>query len=577
MSDAIFPEQGSSIEHCPTSAEVPTNAPVMTEIILKGKKAEEVKIDASLFAPNFQHPGNLDECKLKRLDDDLVTFWSKNEATIITVNFSRIETFDNSDKNDFVLRAAGFWQRLASHYVSSFSSARSPDLLLFGVLAPSPIRDIYRWNGIEVMLAAAIRDVAARHVICVITPANPTDTLDCSLNPTQQPTPAVDLDSLKRGVNIGRYENKEPGSDLEWFPQPANSPDAKASSESLTNLASTFDHVRVVITPNIFLNETTHSLEFAPNKNKLTNQDNALTAIWKQNLATIVTIDALDGTFMNPNGTQKLDSGTDFVVQLIGIWQGLAQHLISLYDSLHLKPELPKRVFFEILNEPQVKDVYRWWGIQEALIIELRKSTSNTLIATGAGGLIDGLLSLVPVPEPDVIYSFHYYDPYEFTHQGADWVDDASRQVSGLQYPSNPSNASNRAEALPSFEVRDAFYRVRYGLLRYDRQFIGKRLSNTPVPGKRFVLKFSDELRTEGFITQTTYTRGSSGVSGRVCEQRYAAERVLPQSAVELRYAESAPEGATLEEKEPSIFFGRPVGAGGVGGREIADAGPPEW
>ena len=81
-------------------------------------------------------------------------------------------------------------------------------------------------------------------------------------------------------------------------------------------------------------------------------------------------------------------------------------------------------------------------------------------------------------------------------------------------------------------------------------------LSNTPVPGRRFVLKFPDERRTEGFITQTTYTRGSSGVSGRVCEQRYATERVLPQPAVELRHAESAPEGATLEEKEQSSFFG---------------------
>src|SRR5258707_13570528 len=43
-----------------------------------------------------------------------------------------------------------------------------------------------------------------------------------------------------------------------------------------------------------------------------------------------------------------------------------------------------------------------------------------------------------------------------------------------------------------------------------------KRLSNTPVPGRRFVLKFPDERRTEGFITQTTYTHGSSGVSGGI-------------------------------------------------------------
>jgi len=42
-------------------------------------------------------------------------------------------------------------------------------------------------------------------------------------------------------------------------------------------------------------------------------------------------------------------------------------------------------------------------------------------------------------------------------------------------------------------------------------------------------------------------------------------ERVLPQSAVELRHAESAPEGATLEEKGQTTFFTQPVGAGRTG------------
>ena len=84
------------------------------------------------------------------------------------------------------------------------------------------------------------------------------------------------------------------------------------------------------------------------------------------------------------------------------------------------------------------------------------------------------------------------------------------------------------------------------------------------------MLKFPDERRTEGFSTQTTYTRGSSEVGGGIHEQRYAAERVLPQSAVELRHPESAPEEATLEEKESS-FFGQPVGAGRVDRQEIAD------
>jgi hypothetical protein len=62
------------------------------------------------------------------------------------------------------------------------------------------------------------------------------------------------------------------------------------------------------------------------------------------------------------------------------------------------------------------------------------------------------------------------------------------------------------------------------------------------------VLKFPHERRTEGFSTQTTYTRGSSGVGGGIHEQQYAAERVLPQAAVELRHAESAPEGECFRD-----------------------------
>ena len=42
----------------------------------------------------------------------------------------------------------------------------------------------------------------------------------------------------------------------------------------------------------------------------------------------------------------------------------------------------------------------------------------------------------------------------------------------------------------------------------------------------------------------------------------------MPQPAVELRHAESAPEEATLEEKEPSSSFGQSSGAGGVGAKK---------
>ena len=80
--------------------------------------------------------------------------------------------------------------------------------------------------------------------------------------------------------------------------------------------------------------------------------------------------------------------------------------------------------------------------------------------------------------------------------------------------------------------------------------FHSKRSRNTPVRGVRSVVKWSDEPRTESSGTEPTDASGGSAVSGRVCEQRYATERVLPESGFELRHAESASEEATLEEEE---------------------------
>jgi hypothetical protein len=85
--------------------------------------------------------------------------------------------------------------------------------------------------------------------------------------------------------------------------------------------------------------------------------------------------------------------------------------------------------------------------------------------------------------------------------------------------------------------------------MQNEMGFDRKRPSNTPVPGRKFVLKFPDERRTEGFSTQTTYSRGSSEVGGGIHEQRYAAERVLPESRFELQHTGSPSKEAALEEK----------------------------
>ncbi len=101
-------------------------------------------------------------------------------------------------------------------------------------------------------------------------------------------------------------------------------------------------------------------------------------------------------------------------------------------------------------------------------------------------------------------------------------------------------------------------------------------MTNTPVRQAGSVLKCPDDRKKRVVSAQATYPSGSSAVGGGVCEQRYAAERVLPESRFELQHTGSPSKETALEEKAQADFLGRSFGAGGVGYQEIASAAPSE-
>jgi hypothetical protein len=72
------------------------------------------------------------------------------------------------------------------------------------------------------------------------------------------------------------------------------------------------------------------------------------------------------------------------------------------------------------------------------------------------------------------------------------------------------------------------------------------------------VLKFPDDRRTEGFSTQTTNPRGSSGVGGGIHEQRDAADCSTQEERKERDYCcheswppSAASDGGRIQPPEP--------------------------
>jgi endoglucanase len=165
---------------------------------------------------------------------------------------------------------------------------------------------------------------------------------------------------------------------------------------------------------------------------------------------------------------QSLLQGDEPVQHFAMLWRSLATHFAP-FDS--------EFVFFEIMNEPEQPDTYRWQGIQALVAEQIRSAApNNTIIACGArwSGLED-LLPLQPLALPNIIYTFHDYDPFAFTHQGATWTDPAVQPLREVPYPSTPENVAKNLEQEPT--LAGQFFVQQYGLARWDAHRIDVTLS----------------------------------------------------------------------------------------------------
>ena len=119
---------------------------------------------------------------------------------------------------------------------------------------------------------------------------------------------------------------------------------------------------------------------------------------------------------IHPEGPykQQVRNGNEGVERFVMLWRRLAAHYAN---------RDPEKVFFEIMNEPEVNDPYRWAGIQAAAAPPsarpLPKTPSSPPGPTGQTSPTCSPSTLSP--DGNVIYTFHFYEPHEFTHQGASW------------------------------------------------------------------------------------------------------------------------------------------------------------
>jgi hypothetical protein len=91
---------------------------------------------------------------------------------------------------------------------------------------------------------------------------------------------------------------------------------------------------------------------------------------------------------------------------------------------------------------------------------------------------IDTLTSMRPLGESNLLYTFHCYDPFFFTHQGASWVGDPPRDMRHVPFPSSPEAVSAVMGDQPESERGNL---KSYGDARYDRAYLHGQIQKAMV------------------------------------------------------------------------------------------------
>ena len=271
--------------------------------------------------------------------------------------------------------------------------------------------------------------------MAIIVPAAPSDAAETAFK-------------VARAVNIAQWFTwpRYQGNGIAWPPY-KNCPAPPTVDQLKTLKQAGFDTVRLPVDPAPFIvlegnqREAVYDILF-----------DALARIKAAGLRTIVDI--------HPNsahpvwGQNAVATGLEFPAFLAaaGFAEQLARHF-TVADRAWIA--------LELLNEPRLKctgtDQDLWQKMVQYTVRRVRAvNPAISLVVSGAcSSSVVGLLALDPAPfhDPNILYTFHFYDPFSFTHQGAQFIRWPDKYLDGVPWP---ASARDIAEPLALMDRRVA-------------------------------------------------------------------------------------------------------------------------
>lgn len=217
------------------------------------------------------------------------------------------------------------------------------------------------------------------------------------------------LKSVARGVNLPNWEAEDPRY------RPTLQTLSKLYDQGLT-------HIRLPIFHSDFNTNHFSSPEAQAYSSQILAEIKKLTGI-----GYVVSVDLHPDADFNSLYRTRPNEG---YAALESIWRYLAS-LLAETD--------PDTVLLELLNEPDTEPAI-WQDHVRQLAVQLRRWMPHHTFVVGPHGPMrhESLAGFDPLNDANIIYAIHFYDPFIFTHQGAEWLaeDDPVRLSTDVPFPS---------------------------------------------------------------------------------------------------------------------------------------------
>ncbi len=222
--------------------------------------------------------------------------------------------------------------------------------------------------------------------------------------------------SFHRGVNLTEWFQADSTSRIDF---------SKYAKQDLINIKSLgCDVIRLPISMHRF---TKGIPDYTFNPLYFTYLDSVIT--WAEQLRLYLILD-------NHSFDAAISSGPI----LLKVWKQMAEHYKNRSRYL----------LYEIFNEPHDISTADWGEIQQRVINAIRvHDTRHTIIVGGSN--FNGYSELKHLPcytDTNLIYTFHFYDPFLFTTQGAKWT--GMEAISGIPFPYEAAKMPAKSDSLKS-------------------------------------------------------------------------------------------------------------------------------